>query len=159
MDVDGVLTDGGIIVCDDGSELRKFHVHDGAWLRIWRRLGLKTAVITGKQSAAVEHRLKQLEIDYIYQNAIVKLDTFEILLKESNVPQENIAYVGDDLMDLPVMRRVGFCAAVADAAPQVRQEAEYITQTPGGKGAVRELIEYLIKRMGLMDAAMERYMV
>jgi 3-deoxy-D-manno-octulosonate 8-phosphate phosphatase (KDO 8-P phosphatase) len=157
MDVDGVMTDGGIIVHDDGSESKKFHVHDGAWIRIWRRQGLKTAVITGRQCQAVEHRMRGLEIDYVYQHAVDKLAAFEKLQAESGIPAERIAYIGDDVMDLPVLRRVGFSAAVADAHEQVRLIADYVTTCRGGHGAVRELIEYLLKKMNLWDAAMQRY--
>jgi 3-deoxy-D-manno-octulosonate 8-phosphate phosphatase (KDO 8-P phosphatase) len=157
MDVDGVLTDGGIILHDDGSELKKFHVHDGAWLRIWRRQGFKTAIITGRQCQAVEHRMRSLEIDFVYQHAIDKLEVFEKLLSESGVPAERIAYIGDDVMDLPVLRRVGFSAAVADAHPMVREAADYVTPLPGGRGAVGKLIEHLLKEMNLWNAAMQRY--
>jgi 3-deoxy-D-manno-octulosonate 8-phosphate phosphatase (KDO 8-P phosphatase) len=157
MDVDGVMTDGGIIVHDDGSESKKFHVHDGAWLRIWRRQGLKTAVITGRQCHAVEHRMRGLEIDYVYQRAIDKLAAFEKLQADSGVPAHRIAYIGDDVMDLPVLRRVGFSAAVADSHPLVLDAVDYVTTRSGGRGAVQEMIEYLLKKMGLWDAAMQRY--
>ncbi|MBN1764854.1 MAG: HAD-IIIA family hydrolase [Sedimentisphaerales bacterium] len=157
MDVDGVLTDGGIIVQADGSESKKFHVHDGAWLRIWRRQGLETAIITGRQCPAVAYRMKDLDIDYVYQKALVKLEVFDRLLAESGVQPEQIAYIGDDVFDMPVMTRVGFAAAVADAMPDIRELADYVTTAPGGRGAVAELIRYLLKRMNLWDKAMERY--
>lgn len=157
MDVDGVLTDGGIIVHADGGESKKFHVHDGAWIRIWRRQGLQTAIITGRHCHAVGHRMKDLEIDYVYQKAIDKIEVFEKLLKESQVPAAQIAYIGDDVFDLPVLRRVGFAATVADALVDVREAADYVTTAQGGRGAVGELIRYLLKRMGLWEKAMERY--
>ena len=157
MDVDGVLTDGAIIVNADGTESKRFHVRDGAWLKVWRRLGLKTAAITGRNCPAVEHRLRQLETDFIYQGIVRKAEALEQLLLESQVAAEKIAYIGDEVMDLPVMRRVGFSAAVADGLEIVRQEADYITKEAGGRGAVGELIRHLLKEMGLWDKAMERY--
>ena len=157
MDVDGVLTDGGIIINSDGTESKRFHVHDGAWLRIWKRQGLLSAVITGRECAAVEHRMRDLEIDFVYQKAHDKLAVFEKLLAESQVPAEQIAYIGDDVMDLPVMRRVGFSASVANAQALVLQQVDYVTKTPGGAGAVQELVCYLLKKKGLLDSAMERY--
>ncbi len=157
MDVDGVLTDGGIILDQNGDELKKFHVHDGGWIRIWGREGLKSAIITGRQCPAVAHRAMSLQIDYIYQNATKKLPVFEQLIEESGIQPEQMAYIGDDVFDLPVMRRVGFSAAVADAFDEVRNVADYVTTLPGGRGAVRELIVYLLKRKGLYDHAMERY--
>jgi len=157
MDVDGVLTDGGIIVHADGGESKKFHVHDGAWIRIWRRQGLQTAIITGRHCHAVGHRMKDLEIDYVYQKATDKIEVFERLLKESQVPAAQIAYIGDDVFDLPVLRRVGFAATVADALVDVREMADYVTMAQGGHGAVGELIRYLLKQMGLWEKAMERY--
>ena len=157
MDVDGVLTDGGIIVHADGGESKKFHVHDGAWIRIWQRQGLQTAIITGRHCHAVGHRMKDLEIGYVYQKAIDKIEVFERLLKESQVPAAQIAYIGDDVFDLPVLRRVGFAATVADALVDVREAADYVTTAQGGRGAVGELIRYLLKRMGLWEKAMERY--
>ena len=157
MDVDGVLTDGGIIIHHDGTESKKFHVHDGAWLRIWKRQGLKTAIITGRLCSAVEIRARDLEIDYIYQKALIKLTAFEQLLNDSQVAPDQIAYIGDDMMDLPVMRRVGFSVAVADALPEVRQAADFVTDASGGRGAVCELINYLLDKMQLLPQALERY--
>jgi len=157
MDVDGVLTDGGIIVHPDGTESKKFHVHDGGWIRIWARMGLKTAVITGRQCPAVAHRMRDMEIDYVYQRAHDKIKVFDQLLRESRIPPEKIAYIGDDVFDLPVVNRVGFGVAVADAISELRQAAHYTTTTPGGEGAVGELIIYLLKKMNLWDTAMERY--
>ena len=157
MDVDGVLTDGGIIMHADGSESKKFHVHDGGWIRIWGRQGLKTAIITGRQCQAVELRMRDLEIDYVYQNAIDKLEVFNSLLEKSQIAADQIAYIGDDVFDLPVMRRVGFSVAVADAIPEMREIADFVTTARGGRGAVGELIRYMLQRMGLWDSAMARY--
>ena len=158
MDVDGVLTDGGIIVHNDGTESKKFHVHDGAWIRIWRRLGLLTGIITGRECPAVEHRAYSLEIDYVYQKAWEKLPVLEQLVKASGVPAHQIAYIGDDVFVLPVIRNVGFSAAVADAVPEVREAVDYVTKTKGGRGAVCECIRYLLQQMDLWDQAMEKYL-
>jgi len=157
MDVDGVLTDGGIILDAQGSEYKKFHVHDGGWIRIWQRLGMKTAVITGRECPAVASRMTDLEIDYVYQKAHDKIEVFERLLKESQIPPEHIAYIGDDVFDLPLMSRVGFGVAVADALPELIEAVDFVTTAPGGHGAVGELIRFLLKKMNLWDQAMQRY--
>ena len=159
MDVDGVLTDGGIIVHADGTESKRFHVHDGAWIRIWHRLGCKTALITGRDCPAVAHRARDLEINFVYQGAHRKLEVLHQLEAASGITAPRMAYIGDDVMDLPVLRRVGFAVAVADACPEVRQAAHYITHQPGGRGAVGELIRYLLKRLGRYNQALERYRV
>ena len=157
MDVDGVLTDGGIIINEDGTESKRFNVKDGAWLRIWQRQGFKTAIITGRQCVAVEHRAKQLEIDHVYQRAHNKLVALEQLVGASGVPLDQMAYIGDDVMDIPVVRRVGFGVAVGDAVTALRDRADYVTDKGGGQGAVQELIEHMLSAMGLLDAALERY--
>ena len=159
MDVDGVLTDGGIIIHHDGTESKRFHVHDGGWLRIWGRRGLKSAVITGRECKAVQIRMKALEVDYIYQGAIKKLPVFEQLLADSGLKPEEIAYIGDDVFDLPAIRRVGFSATVADGISELREYVDYVTERKGGRGAVGEFIRYMLKEKGLFEAAMERYMV
>jgi 3-deoxy-D-manno-octulosonate 8-phosphate phosphatase (KDO 8-P phosphatase) len=157
MDVDGVLTDGGIIIHDDGSESKQFHVHDGAWLRIWKRQGLRSAIITGRQCPAVEHRARELEIDFVYQKAHDKVAVFEQLLADAKLSAGQVAYIGDDVMDLPLMSRVGFSAAVADANPLLLSAVQYVTTKPGGRGAVQELIHHLLGKMNLLDAALARY--
>ena len=157
MDVDGVLTDGGILVYADGSESKRFHVQDGAWLRIWRRQGLKTAIITGRTCPAVAYRAADLEVDYVYQGTIEKGATLEELVQESGVAVEEMAYIGDDIFDLPVLRRVGYPAAVANAIGLIKEAADYVTRTKGGEGAVAELIRHLLRQKGLWEQAVERY--
>jgi len=157
MDVDGVLTDGGIIVHHDGTESKQFHVHDGAWIRIWRRQGLLTGIITGRECPAVEHRAYSLEIDFVYQKAWEKLPVLEQLVQASNVPAHEIAYIGDDVFDLPVIHNVGFSAAPADAQPEVCEAVDYVTKAKGGRGAVCEVIRYLLQQMDLWDQAMVKY--
>ena len=157
MDVDGVLTDGVIVVHPDGSESKNFHVHDGAWIRIWKRMGLKTAVITGRECPAVQCRAQDLEIDYIYQKAWDKKDVLHQLIEASQIPAAQIAYIGDDVFDLPVIQRVGFSASVADANPEIRRSVDYVTQAAGGRGAVAELIRHLLRKLNLWDQAMQKY--
>ncbi len=157
LDVDGVLTDGGVIIHDDGTESKRFHTHDGAWIKIWQRLGFKTAIITGRWCKSVDHRMKALGIDYVYQKALVKLDALDQLINESNIELSQMAYMGDDVMDMPVLTRVGYAACVPEALDEIKAECDYVSTKSGGYGAVGECICYLIKEKGLWDKAMERY--
>ena len=158
LDVDGVLTDGGIIRDDAGQQIKRFHVRDGAGIVLWRRLGKDAAIITGKESNVVAHRAEELGIENLYQNIGNKLEAYDQLKDELGVKDEQIAYIGDDLPDLPVMRRVGVPIAVADAVEEVRAVAKYVTKFPGGYGAVRDAIEFLCKEMGLWQQVLDRYM-
>ena len=157
LDVDGVLTDGGIIRDDAGQQLKRFHVRDGAGVVLWRRLGKDVAIITGKESDVVAHRAAELGIRHVYQNVGNKLEAYEQVKDELGVSDAQVAYVGDDLPDLPVMRKVAAPIAVADAVEEVRAIATYVTKYPGGYGAVRDAIEYLCKEMGLWEQVLERY--
>jgi 3-deoxy-D-manno-octulosonate 8-phosphate phosphatase (KDO 8-P phosphatase) len=158
LDVDGVLTDGGIIRDDAGQQIKRFHVRDGAGIVLWRRLNKDVAIITGKESAVVSHRAEELGIQHVYQNVGNKLEIYDQLKDELGVQDAEIAYVGDDLPDLPVMRRVAVPIAVADAAEEVRAAAKYIAKFPGGYGAVRDAIEFLCKEMGLWQQVLNRYL-
>jgi 3-deoxy-D-manno-octulosonate 8-phosphate phosphatase (KDO 8-P phosphatase) len=157
LDVDGVLTDGGIIRDDAGQQIKRFHVRDGAGVVLWRRLGKDVAIITGKESEVVSHRAEELGIRHVYQNVGNKVEAYEQVKDELGVSDAQVAYVGDDLPDLPVMRRVAAPIAVADAVEEVRAVAKYVTKFPGGYGAVRDAIEYLCKEMGLWEQVLERY--
>jgi 3-deoxy-D-manno-octulosonate 8-phosphate phosphatase (KDO 8-P phosphatase) len=157
LDVDGVLTDGGIIRDDAGQQIKRFHVRDGAGVVLWRRLGKDVAIITGKESEVVNHRAEELGIRHVYQNVGNKVEAYEQVKDELGVSDAQVAYVGDDLPDLPVMRRVAAPIAVADAVEEVRAVAKYVTKYPGGYGAVRDAIEYLCKEMGLWEQVLERY--
>ena len=157
LDVDGVMTDGGIIRDDSGQQIKRFHVRDGSGLVIWRRLNRQVAIITGKESLVVQHRAEELGIQYVYQNVSNKLEMFEDLLQQLGFDAQQVAYIGDDLPDLPVMRRCGVPIAVADAAEEVKAEARYITRYPGGHGAVRDAIEWLCKSMNLWEQVLARY--
>jgi 3-deoxy-D-manno-octulosonate 8-phosphate phosphatase (KDO 8-P phosphatase) len=159
LDVDGVLTDGSIILHPDGTESKRFNLLDGHGIRMWHRAGLKTAFISGRMTEVTAHRAKQLEVTYVFQNCHEKLLFFESLLKETGLDASEVAYVGDDVMDIPLLRRVGFGAAVANAADDVKQYAAYVTKKAGGSGAVREVIEYLLKSSGKWDELMKRYLI
>ena len=159
LDVDGVLTDGRIITHNDGSESKCFHVLDGHGLRLWQRAGLKVAWLSGRQSVATSRRAEELQIPYVLQDCHEKLPALQRLLAEVGVPAQNVAYVGDDVMDLPVLLSVGLAVAVANAVEEVRECADYVTARPGGAGAVREVIEYILKGSGRWQSLMERYRV
>jgi 3-deoxy-D-manno-octulosonate 8-phosphate phosphatase (KDO 8-P phosphatase) len=158
LDVDGVLTDGGIIRDDAGQQIKRFHVRDGAGIVLWRRLNKDVAIITGKESAVVSHRAEELGIEHVYQNVGNKLDVYDQLKDELGIADAQIAYIGDDLPDLPVMRRVAVPIAVADASEEVRAVAKYVTKYPGGYGAVRDGIEFLCKEMGVWQQVLDRYL-
>ncbi len=158
LDVDGVLTDGGIIRDDAGQQIKRFHVRDGAGIVLWRRLNKDVAIITGKESTVVTHRAEELGIEHVYQNVGNKLDVYDQLKDELGIADSQIAYIGDDLPDLPVMRRVAVPIAVADASEEVRAVAKYVTKYPGGYGAVRDGIEFLCKEMGVWQQVLDRYL-
>ena len=158
LDVDGVMTDGGIIRDDNGQQIKRFHVRDGAGIVMWRRLGKDVAIITGKESEVVSHRAAELGIEHLYQNVANKLEAYGQLKEELGISDSQIAYVGDDLPDLPVMRRVAVPIAVADAAEEVRAIAKYVTRYPGGYGAVRDAIEFVCKETGIWQQVLDRYL-
>ena len=158
MDVDGVLTDGTIIVSEDGTETKHFNVLDGHGIRLWKRAGLDVALISGRASAPTQHRADQLEIEHVFQDCHFKLPVLKTLLEKLSLTPEQVAYIGDDLPDLPALRYVGFSVAVADSVEPLKQHADYTTTSPGGKGAVREVIEFILKSTGRWDSLMERYL-
>lgn len=152
MDVDGVLTDGHIwlISQPDGSatEMKVFSAYDGAGLKLARMAGLSTGLITGRDSPATMRRARELDMEFVYQGSAEKIVAYRKLLQRASVPETEIAYVGDDLPDLPILRRVGLGVAVANAVPEVKTCAHYVTRTPGGTGAVREVVELLLRAQG-----------
>ncbi len=158
LDVDGVLTDGTLIVNADGSESKNFNVLDGHGIKLWKRAGLKVAFLSGRVSESTGHRARRLEVDYCLQDCRDKLPALEKLLKEANLPPQAVAYVGDDLPDLPPMGYVGFAVAVSNAVDEVKKHADFITTRPGGSGAAREVIEYILKSTGKWAKLMERYL-
>lgn len=158
LDVDGVLTDGTLVINADGSETKFFNSLDGHGIKMWQRAGLKVAIISGRASPPTEHRAEQLKIEYVFQDCHNKLPVVEQLLDQLGLLPENMAFIGDDLTDIPVMRYVGFSVAVANAVDEVKQCADYVTTRPGGSGAVREVIEYILKNSDRWQELMKRYL-
>lgn len=144
-DVDGVLTDGRIIMDDDGREIKHFHVRDGHGLKLLQRAGIRVILLTGRTSRVVSHRARDLGIEEVYQGAKNKVSVLEEIMARHGIDGSRIAYMGDDIVDAPVFRRVGFSAAVADASDHLRRLADYVTALSGGKGAVREVCELILR--------------
>jgi YrbI family 3-deoxy-D-manno-octulosonate 8-phosphate phosphatase len=157
LDVDGVLTDGGVTYDDRGGETKTFHIRDGLALRAWRRAGYRAGIITGRSSAVVERRAAELGIEIIRQGIDDKLVAASEVIAECGLTWEETAFLGDDLPDLPVVMRCGVGAAVADACAELRRAAAVVTTLPGGRGAVRELIERLLGARGGWDAVVAGY--
>lgn len=157
LDVDGVLTDGGIIIHSDGTESKCFHVQDGHGIKLWHRAGGITAVVSGRTSGPTEYRARQLDIAHVLQGQLDKLPAVEGLLRQLGLGWEHAAVVGDDVLDIPTVRRAGFGVAVANAVLELKAEADFVTSRPGGHGAVREVIELILKAGGRWTALMERY--
>ena len=148
LDVDGVLTDGGIYIGPEGELFKAFHARDGLGITVARKAGLKTAIITGRTSPQVAFRAKELHFDSVYQGCLDKRAAYRELKTQYGLTDDEVAYVGDDLIDLPVMLQCGFPAAVADASAEVRAAAAYVATKNGGHGAVRDVIEYILKAQG-----------
>ncbi len=148
LDVDGVLTDGSILYADDGAELKRFHVRDGSGLKFWRELGNRAAIVSGRTSAAVARRAAELGVGPVLQGRGEKLPALHEVLAETGLRPDQVCAIGDDLPDLPVLTRVGLALAVADACAEVRAAAHYVTKTPGGRGAVRDAVEWLLTLKG-----------
>jgi len=158
MDVDGVLTDGTIVVNADGSESKSFSALDGHGLKLWKRVGLEVAWISGRTSEPTRRRAKQLEVVHVFEECHDKLPVIAKLIADLGLNAENVAYIGDDLPDLPVIRYVGFGAAVANAVAEVKHYADYLTKCSGGKGAVREVVEHILRNTGRWETLMNRYL-
>ncbi len=159
MDVDGVLTDGGIVIHSDGTESKRFHVIDGHRIKMWQRAGLETAIISGRETACTTLRAEQLGITHVIQGALEKLPALEELLVKLELTVDQVACVGDDLMDMPLVKRAGLGVAVANAAEELKHVADYITTRPGGCGAVAEVIESILKKSQRWEPLMQRYRV
>ena len=152
MDVDGVLTDGRMVLSDKGDELKMFHTHDGIGLALAHRAGLTTALVTGETSPIAKARGDKLGVGTVVLGARRKGEVVEALLARAGLPAEALAYIGDDLLDIPALQRAGLAVAVADAVPDVRALAHVVTTAPGGHGAVRECVELLLRAQGVWDA-------
>ncbi len=158
LDVDGVLTDGRIVLNEEGGQTKFFDVRDGFGLVLARAAGLKTALITAERSRVVTFRARRLKVDWVAQFARNKHRALERCLKHFRLGPETAAYVGDDLLDLPVLTRVGFSAAPTDANEEIKRRVHYVTRLKGGRGAVREVIELLLKAQGRWDSILHRYL-
>lgn len=158
FDVDGVLTDGSLFIGDDGQEYKAFYSRDGHGMKMLQASGVGIAIITGRSSEVVNHRVADLGIEHVYQGQRDKTVAFEHLLGELSVPAEAIAYVGDDVVDLPVMRKVGFAIAVQDAHPLVKQHAHWQTPSGGGRGAARDVCELIMEAQGTLQAQLQLYL-
>jgi 3-deoxy-D-manno-octulosonate 8-phosphate phosphatase (KDO 8-P phosphatase) len=157
LDVDGVLSDGRIIYDSEGRELKAFCARDGAGIKYLQRSGIKVAILSGRDSETVRVRAEELEVSQVIQGVKKKLGAFEEILTTNGLNPEALAYMGDDLMDLPILRRAGLAAAPADAVPEVKRVSDVITRARGGQGAVRELAELILKAQGKWKAATARY--
>lgn len=157
LDVDGVLTDGRLYYTSQGEEVKVFHVRDGLGLKLAQRAGMRVGVISGRNSVALLNRLRELGIEEVHLGHHQKLPVLESLLERLSLEPLNVAFLGDDLVDIPVLRRVGFPMAVADAPVEVREQALYVTTAKGGEGAVREAVELLLKLRGQWEELLQDY--
>ena len=156
LDVDGVLTDGSIIYSDSGEELKRFHVRDGSGLKLWQSAGMHAAILSGRSSPAVDRRAAELGVSPVLQGRSDKLAALGEILAMTDFTAKQVCAIGDDLQDLPVLNAVGLAIAVADACYEVRLAAQYVTMVPGGHGAVRDAVEWLLKQKGRWDDLIAR---
>jgi len=157
LDVDGVLTDGSIIYTPQGQEIKAFSTRDGLGLRLVQKAGIMVGLITARTSEVVQRRAENLGISLVFQGAGRKLEIFQRVLAEHGLQPEQTAYVGDDWLDLPILIRAGLAVAVVDAAPEVLEVAHYVTDLPGGRGAVREICDLLVEAQGKREALLAEY--
>ena len=157
LDVDGVLTDGMVLVHSDGAESKNFAIRDGIAIVWAQRSGLRVGFLSARTSATTDHRAAQLGVSIVQQGVLNKLEAYERIVANENVRDAEVAYMGDDIVDLAVMRRVGFAAAPADAVPEVRERVHWVSATKGGEGAVRELIETIMKAQNRWTAVVDAY--
>ena len=159
MDCDGVLTDGRITLLENGDEEKSFHTRDGHGIVLFHRAGLSSGIISGRTSSLVERRARELGMRYVRQGTWDKVKDFDELLAEAGVTDHEVAFVGDDVTDIPLMQRSALAVAVADAVPETRAAAHYVTLLPGGHGAVREVTELILKAQGRWSELMKRYIM
>lgn len=158
VDVDGVLTDGKIVYGPDRAEWKFFDVKDGHGIKLIQRAGIEVGIITGRKSDIVARRSGELGIEILYQGQFDKVAALWEIMEKTGMEREKIAYVGDDIVDIPVMKQVGFAATVQDAVQEVKDVAHYVAERDGGRGAVREIIEYILKNKGLWATVMSKYL-
>lgn len=156
-DVDGVLTDGGVVYDNQGIETKRFHIHDGLGIRLWQRAGLRFGVVTSRNSHIVMVRCAELGIELVRQGIDKKLPAVRQLVAELGFTPEQVCYIGDDLPDLPVIRWAGLGVAVANATTDVREAAHHVTRLPGGEGAVREALELILRTQRRWDELLRHY--
>jgi 3-deoxy-D-manno-octulosonate 8-phosphate phosphatase (KDO 8-P phosphatase) len=160
MDVDGTMTDGSVTLLsqNDGTalEIKTFDAHDGQGLTLAHTAGLRTGCITGRESAALLRRATEMKMEFIYMKQPVKMPAYEDILRKAGVPDTAVAYVGDDLPDIPLMRRAGLAIAVGDAVPEVKSAAQYSTRAVAGHGAIREAVELILKSKGVWEAMIDK---
>lgn len=158
MDCDGVLTDGRIWLIESNEDQKAFNTKDGLGLELLHRAGIRTGIVSGRFSTAVERRASALGISYVFLGNNDKISAFEETLIKSGVGPEAVAFIGDDLNDIPLMRRSALAVAVADAAEEARNHAHYVTKLRGGRGAVRETVELILKSQGRWEEVIEPYL-
>ncbi len=158
LDVDGVLTDGQLLIGEDGAELKAFNVQDGHGIKMLQQTGIEVGIITGRKSGAVEHRAADLNVKHLYQGREDKLSVLKKLLTKLALQPTQAAFVGDDVVDLPAMLQAGLAIAVNDAHRLVKEHAHWVTPSPGGHGAVREVCEMIMHAQGTYAMTMQRYL-
>lgn len=159
FDVDGILTNGGITYSDSGEEIKTFHVRDGFGIQLLQDSGVRAAIITGRSSLIVKKRAEELKISYVYQDQTNKLEAFEMLKSQLGLSNGEIGYMGDDFIDIPLLKRAGLGVTVPEAPAFVLESADWITQLPGGLGAAREVCENLIKAQGQWEKICQKYKI
>jgi len=157
-DVDGVLTDGRIIYDNYGDEIKFFDVHDGFGLALLGWSGIKTAIVTAKKSKVVKRRAKEASVTHLYSNVIDKGKIYNQLVKKYKLGHENVCCIGDDILDAPMLKKAGLAVAVSNAVDEIKQMAHYVTKRPGGRGAVREVIELILKSQGTWEDLTRRWL-
>lgn len=158
MDCDGVLTDGRLWLLDEGDEHKSFNTHDGLGLSLLHRAGFKSGILSGRFSQAVIRRAQELGIEFVRQGDPDKMGAFQEVLRQAGVDENEVAFVGDDLTDIPIMQRAELAVAVADAVAETRSVAHYVTQAKGGRGAVREVVEIILKSQGRWNDLVDEYL-
>lgn len=158
FDVDGVLTDGRLYFTGEGDAMKAFHVHDGLGMTFLQKIGIELAIITGRKSEIVKQRAAGLNIKYVYQDKMNKLKPYEQLIETLNITDKEVAFIGDDLLDLPVIRRVNLGIVVSNALDYVKEHADWVTTKPGGNGAVREVCDLILKAQNKFEFIQNQYL-
>jgi len=158
LDVDGILTDGGIIITGEGEEIKVFSVVDGMGIKLLQRAGVEVGILSGRFSPVTKHRAFELGIELLYQGELAKVPAFEKILRERGLREEEVAYAGDDWLDIPILKRVGLAIGVPNAWPPVNQFVHYVTKREGGKGAVREICDLILTAKGLWSKFLDSYL-